>query len=147
MILWDRFIFKNNAFPRNQGPCRALRALLSFLPDDREELSTNHQIFYLHGSLFLLVSALHTSSIMAHNLIWTGKWPSEMNRVRRREKGRMGRRHEQNMSERWLLITYNWLGQKRPEGKSQDWTQKQLRATGVLQENIQFNKTDMWIKT
>lgn len=38
------------------------------LSDEGEELSTNHQI-YLHAGPFLLVSALHTSSIIAHNLI------------------------------------------------------------------------------
>lgn len=39
------------------------------LSDEGEELSTNHQISYLHAGPFLLVSALHTSSIIAHNLI------------------------------------------------------------------------------
>lgn len=56
------------------------------LSDEGEELSTNHQISYLHAGPFLLVSALHTSSIIAHNLIWTGKWPSETYSERERER-------------------------------------------------------------
>lgn len=73
-------------------PISMLSSSLS-LSDGGEELSTNHQISYLHGGPFLLVSALHTS-IIAYNLIWTGKWPYETYTARGRERERWKERKE-----------------------------------------------------
>lgn len=61
---------------------------------------------------FLLVSALRTSSIIAYNLIWTGKWPCGTHIAREREKtgkgGRMRERRRMNsviiawLNKRWI---------------------------------------------
>lgn len=87
------------------------------LSDEGEELSTNHQISYLHGGPFLLVSALHTSSIIAYNLILNRQmtlWDIQREGETERKEG--GERESEQNEHSMVLITSTCLAQETSAG-------------------------------
>lgn len=78
-------IFKNNAFSIISRPVHAPSLCSPLAPTMESHRLTIKSAICTPGP-FLLVSALRTSSIIAYNLIWTGKWPHGTYRAREEER-------------------------------------------------------------
>lgn len=88
-------IFKNNAFSIISRPAHAASPRSPSARTMKSHRLTIKSAIYRPGP-FLLVSALLTCSIIAHNLIWTGKWPGGTSKA-----GEEGRQEEEGGGGGW----------------------------------------------